>query len=176
MLAVIGTATTAVAGPHLWSWAKSYLRHRREEKVAALQAELAREEAKRKAEADALEAQRIARSETQQAEDRLLARLDARVSHLEEENTRLHAENRRLQIEHDAERRQWQSQIDERDRELHGVRLAYAKVREDHELLIARVKELEITIATLADANASAVHRAIQRAVEKRLAEGDGES
>lgn len=174
ILAVIGTASTVVGGPHLWSWAKSYMRHRREVKAAALQAELAREEAKRKAEADALEAQRVARSEAQQVESKILARLDARVSHLEAENAQLHEENRRLQREHDEERRTWQAKLDERDRELHGVRLAYAKVREEHEVLIARMKQLETTIATLNDANASAIHRAIERAVSKRMS-GEGE-
>lgn len=137
-----GIVTIAVAiagGPHLWRWLV-------ERRRLALEAQRA-----------AQQAQQTERTKVDEAEARLLTRLEARVSHLEEENAKLHAENRELT-----------QRLDAKTREVDGVRAAYALISEQHAILVGRVKALETTIETLNAANAKSLERAIAAALAKR--------
>lgn len=137
--AIVTLAVTIAGGPHLWRW----LVERRRVVIEA-----------QRAERDAAQTER---AKVDEAEARLLKRLEARVSHLEEENAKLHAENRELT-----------QRLDAKTREVEGVRAAYALISEQHAILVGRVKALETTIETLNAANAKSLERAIAAALAKR--------
>lgn len=137
--AIVTLAVTIAGGPHLWRW----LVERRRVMIEA-----------QRAERDAAQTER---AKVDEAEARLLKRLEARVSHLEEENAKLHAENRELT-----------QRLDAKTREVEGVRAAYALISEQHAILVGRVKALETTIETLNAANAKSLERAIAAALAKR--------
>jgi len=136
---IVAIVTAIAGGPHLWRW----LAERRRVALEAQRAER--------------EAAQVERAKVDAAEARLLKRLEARVSHLEEENAKLHAENRELT-----------QRLDAKTREVDGVRAAYALISEQHAILVGRVKALETTIETLNAANAKSLERAIAAALAKR--------
>jgi chromosome segregation ATPase len=136
---IVAVGVAAAGGPHLWRW----LVERRRVAIET-----------HRAERDAAAAER---AQVEAAESRLLLRFEARVSHLEDENARLHEENRVLV-----------RRLDEKTREVEAVRAAYSMLSEQHALLAGRVKALETTVETLNATNARALERAIMAAIQKR--------
>lgn len=137
--AIVAIGVAAAGGPHLWRWLV-------ERRRVALEAQ--------RAERDTAAAER---AQVDAAESRLLARFEARVSHLEDENARLHSENRELL-----------ARLDEKTREVAAVRAAYSMLSEQHALLVGRVRALETTVETLNASNAKSLERAIMAALQKR--------